>query len=118
MVWDLLNNYNTPIYIATMVVQLPGSNCNPGWQKTGWYSLNPGGVARADNRNLAATNRYWYVYAIASDGTQWTSNAFYTTVRNDPFDHVCISDNLGTSVGFMLVDVNSYSDYTSIFYRM
>ncbi len=55
---------------------------NNTWISTGWWNLESGDCATLFKGNISARNNYWYVYGYGYDGTMWSGNNAFCTLRN------------------------------------
>ena len=72
------------------------------------------GEGTADHNDVEDLNQFFYYYAKAADGAQWSGNWGPIYVYHNAFDS-CI--NIGSTaaydiVGLHEIDVNGYDDYT------
>jgi len=103
------NSYPTPISVA-MTFYNP--NCAGQFEKIGWYNLVPGQTLAIMNGDLQRGNRYYTLYARATNGAQWTG-PFNYTVTNAAFNScVFVNPPNPYTVGFFEIDINGYNDYT------
>jgi uncharacterized membrane protein len=116
----LCNNYSQLISTAIMFYSPDTCGAEGGdFEMMGWWSLNPGSCALVYANDLEDLNQYWYYYAIAEDGTEW-SGPFPNSVPKAAFDQ-CWGLGIGgdpndfTRVAFRELDIGDNDDYTLTF---
>ena len=111
------NSY--PTAIATCISFWEPDECGGdegnGWHNIGWYWVDPGACVNVFNNDVADVNPYWYFYAEATDGTNW-SGEFPTNIKRIAFDHCdAPADTSMQTVGFRELDVGDADNYTLTF---
>jgi uncharacterized membrane protein len=78
------NKYPKPIWA---MIEWHHPNCPDGgeWEKAGWWKVQPGAIATVYGGDVDDVNRFWYFFAHASDGAQW-SGPFIEHVPSTAFD--------------------------------
>ena len=92
-------------------------NCPDGgnWEKAGWWRMDPGQSKVPFTGDVGDVNRFWYFYAHASDGAQWTG-PFNEIVPQIAFDWCETTANTDSrTVGMRELDVHDYDDFTLTF---
>jgi uncharacterized membrane protein len=103
------------VYVATMRVNRDACGANSGFgdgfNAIGWYRIPPG-ACRTVYTGRVGYNRYWAYYAEATDGATWSGN-IQSWVSNSAFS-LCHGQKCTPCrvVGFRLLDVNGYDNYT------
>jgi len=108
------NSYTSVIYVAYLRLDYGcGSECGQPWDVLGWVRLAPGD---SQSRANPTSNEYYYYYAEAQDGAQW-SGPYVAEVTNDRFEKcTClgvIEQNGGATnpyfdAGFRELDTGKY----------
>jgi uncharacterized membrane protein len=109
------NNY--PSAIATCISFWEPDECpeGNGWHNIGWYWVDPGTCRVVFQNDVDAMGRYWYYYAEANDGTNW-SGEFPTNVKRTAFDECDTPpDSQMIPLGFRELDVGDADSYTLTF---
>lgn len=103
-----VNRHRAPVSICILWYN---TSCNPPWRKTGWWNVNPGGVATPLIGNL--NNRYYYFYARASDGTYWGDPNRQIAVTTNAFN-VCLDHIFEPNwiVPLKEIDTGPYTNFT------
>ncbi|MBD1811958.1 DUF1036 domain-containing protein [Microcoleus vaginatus] len=107
----ICNKYTHGVWVAIMYYR---PNCSDGgnWAKKGWWRLNPGECKVVYGGSLRSLNRYYCYYAEADNGANW-SGPYVRPVPPQAFDWCeWISNTQATNVGFRLLDINSYDNFT------
>jgi uncharacterized membrane protein len=81
------------------------------FNEIGWYRIDPGGCTTVFNSSVNF-NRNWYYYAESTDGATWNGD-IQGWVSDSAF-RLCHGEQCTPCrvVGFRLLDVNNYDDYT------
>jgi len=113
------NYYETPIWVS--FAHYHGSAYGQNfWESRGWYWIDSGQTITLHHGSVSDVGRYWYGYAIADDGAEWTDN--YTFRVNDPeaFDYVLTDDQHNDTryqqKGFFQMDVGHADNFTMTLY--
>lgn len=113
----ICSKYPKTLWVAIMYYH---PQCSDGgdWIKKGWWKLTTGQCKVVYSGDLDDLNRYYCYYAEATDGAVWAGP--YT--RFVPFqafswcEWIACSHSdgspCGKNVGFRLLDINSYDNYT------
>lgn len=108
-----INDYGRKMWVAYSYRDFGCRDiCDDIWSKRGWINLDPG---ETETRPNPTTNRWYYYYAEAEDGSVW-SGPFVHQVSRRVFDLcTCIGiwtsepTNLYFNAGFREVDVKTFS---------
>jgi uncharacterized membrane protein len=106
-----VNGYSTTVWT---MIEWYHPNCPDGgdWEKAGWWRIEPGKSATVFGGDVDNVNRYWYFYAHAADGGQW-SGPFSEIVPRIAFDWCENTANTDSrTVGMRELDVNGADNYT------
>lgn len=109
------NGYPTKIWVAIMFWSPDTCGQEGGnWQTIGWYGIDPGNSADVYDNDLEDLNRYWYFYAKAADGAEWSGKFGSVYVYHKAFNS-CL--NIGSTaayrtVGMRQIDVHGHDDFT------
>ena len=109
------NHYSfTPgydVYVSYMRFDRASCGSGDGFIAIGWFRIPPGQCRTVYNGNVNY-NRYWAYYAEATDGATWSGN-IQSWVSNSAFSlchgSACTPCRV---VGFRLLDVNNFTNYT------
>lgn len=111
------NSYHTRIWTAISFHSPEVCGGEGGdWQNIGWYPVDPGSCSVVYANDLDDVNRFWYFFAEADDGAQWSGD-FPTFVHMTDAFNIC--DGIGTTaltqVGFRELDIGDNEDWTVTF---
>jgi uncharacterized membrane protein len=108
------NEYPTKVWV-TIVFWSPDTCGQDGnWQTIGWYGIDPGSSSDVYDNDLEDLNRYWYFYAKAADGAQWSGDFGPIYVYHEAFNS-CLgvgSSAAYATVGLREIDIDGYDDFT------
>jgi hypothetical protein len=112
------NSYSTKVFVAYMRRDFNCQNeCGDIWDVLGWINLDPG---ETETRANPTTNRWFYYYAEAEDGTVW-SGSYVAEVSQALFEKctclgVIVQNGAPTNpyhdVGFRVLDSQEFSGVT------
>src|SRR5688500_2485725 len=72
------NNYPTPVWVA---VGYPSGYSylydETIWRSMGWYRVERGQTITVYKGDVSRVNRYWYAYALAADGAEWSGQYLF-----------------------------------------
>jgi uncharacterized membrane protein len=118
----LCNGYRTTIWTAIMF-HSPVSCAGDGgdFEMMGWWETDPGACKLVYANDLADTNRFWYIFAQARDGTIW-SGPFQAAVTAEPFggSNWCFGaqhTSAGLTIGYREIDIGDNDDFRVTFVR-
>ncbi|MFE7136083.1 hypothetical protein ACFVIM_35085 [Streptomyces sp. NPDC057638] len=105
-----INGYSATVNV---MIERLDNNCRPEpWRRKGWWVIQPGGSAVTYGGDLDDVNRYWYWYAFAVDGRQW-SGPFPENVPYSVFDWCPdVASDPSMNIGMRELDVNGNADKT------
>lgn len=98
--------------VWVIYMRLDTATCGAnGLAVRGWYTVPPGGEVTVYNGSLRDVNRYWYWYAEAHDGVNW-SGPYQTWVSDNGFT-ICYGTKCTPCriVGLQQLDVNNSDNY-------
>jgi uncharacterized membrane protein len=104
------NEHSEKVYVAIIWLNQSSGCTNGGWEKKGWYSIEPGDTETVLAFDLRTDNLYYYYYAETESGITW-SGPYNSYVPRGRFD-LCNSERSGRVVGFQELDIGMYSGYT------
>jgi len=107
------NSYGQKLYVAYMRRDFAcQADCGDVWDVLGWINLDPG---ETESRANSTTNRWYYYYAEAEDGSYWAGQ-YLAEVSNARFEKctclgVIVSDGPQPyyDVGMRELDTAEYS---------
>jgi uncharacterized membrane protein len=99
------NHHTSPVSIAIVFYSPSLCSTKGNWEKAGWFNVQPNTSMWVHNGNVGSINRFWYFYAVATDGKYWSGNALITSVQRPNFD-ACINDVGTVNIGFIMFDVD------------
>lgn len=118
----LCNSY--PHRISTAIMFYSPETCgNEGgdFEVMGWWNIDPGACKLVYANDLEDLNQYWYYYAFATDGAEW-SGPFSKTVARAAFggcwgvsETTSSEPGLYMQIGFRELDIGDNDDYTLTF---
>ncbi len=110
-----VNAYRAPMSVMFEYLRRDQCEAETGdpFVKVGWYNLATDQQMVVYNGDVHQVNRYWYFYALATDGATW-SGPYPQLVRNSAFDEcAALADNVHYHrIGMRELDVAGYSGYT------
>ena len=99
------------LWLTNLFLKIYSCPNGDGFIAIGWYRIPPGQCLTVYNGNVNY-NRYWAYYAEATDGATWSGN-IQSWVSNSAFSlchgSACTPCRV---VGFRLLDVNNFTNYT------
>lgn len=107
------NSYREKLFVAYMRLEPDcESECGEPWDVLGWINLDPG---ETETRSNATSNRWFYYYAEAADGSFW-AGPFVADVSSSRFQKCnCLGVAVSSGpppyhdVGFRELDTRTFS---------
>ena len=119
----LCNNYTS--LISTAIMFYSPETCGGDGQDfeyMGWWNIQPGACAFVYANDLEDLNRFWYVYAIATDGAEWSGPFVRESVPLSKAFNKCWGFDVNfpfeppyTSVKFFELDIGDADNFTLTF---